>query len=147
MFNPQQITESLLPLVGGRENISEATCCMTRLRITLNDPTKVNKDLLKKVSGVLGVVESGQQLQLIFGPGKVNQVLSSLTKVLETKSAGGTSSPGAAPDAKAIKAKLSQKNSTPFKSFLKKIANVLYFISIILITSFLIMINLYPIKK
>ena len=122
MFNPQQISLSLIPLLGGKANINEVTCCMTRLRVTLNDTGHINKEQIKKIPGVLGVIESGLQLQIIFGPGKVNQVLDSLNKELAKDN---SHMPIALkPDAQQLKAKISQKNSTPFKTFLKKIANV-----------------------
>ncbi len=46
---------------------------MTRLRLTLHDESKVNMDLLKKVEGVMGVIED-ETLQVVVGPGTVNKV-------------------------------------------------------------------------
>ena len=53
--------------VGGAENVSVATNCMTRLRLTLKDNNKVDVEKIKKVKGVLGCQFAGAQLQVIIG--------------------------------------------------------------------------------
>ncbi len=62
-----QIAADVLPLVGGAENITIATNCMTRLRLTLKDQSKADTDAIKKVKGVLGAQFAGSQLQVIVG--------------------------------------------------------------------------------
>ena len=57
----------------GSKNIRGIAHCMTRLRLTLHDESKVNMDLLKKVEGVMGVIED-ETLQVVVGPGTVNKV-------------------------------------------------------------------------
>ncbi|WP_158006718.1 PTS transporter subunit EIIB, partial [Vibrio ordalii] len=60
----------LLSAVGGSGNIGKCGNCMTRLRLTLNNTALADQALLKTLPGVMGVVESDQQLQIILGPGK-----------------------------------------------------------------------------
>lgn len=62
-----QLVETLLPLVGGKENILQASHCMTRLRLNLKDYGKADINAIKKVSGVVGCINSGGQLQIIIG--------------------------------------------------------------------------------
>lgn len=62
-----QLCETLLPLVGGTENILQANHCMTRLRLDLKDYSKADMDAIKKVPGVVGCVRSGGPLQIIIG--------------------------------------------------------------------------------
>ena len=62
-----QLVETLLPLVGGKENILQASHCMTRLRLNLKDYDKADINAIKKVSGVVGCIHSGGQLQIIIG--------------------------------------------------------------------------------
>ena len=69
----QELSRKILELVGGKENVTSATSCMTRLRITLKDATKVNMTALKNTEGVLGVVED-VTLQVVLGPGKARKV-------------------------------------------------------------------------
>lgn len=67
----KQVSEELLLLLGGKDNITSNAACMTRLRVGVKDLSKVDLEQIKKVEGVLGVVESNT-LQIVFGPGKVN---------------------------------------------------------------------------
>ncbi len=59
MEKNQQIAASVLELVGGKENISFVTHCMTRLRLNLKDESIVDDEKVKKIKGVLGVAHSG----------------------------------------------------------------------------------------
>ena len=52
-----------------QRNIASFTHCMTRLRVTPIDESLVKIDVLKKIDGVLGVVEE-ETLQIIFGQEK-----------------------------------------------------------------------------
>ena len=64
----KQLINDILANIGGIENIISATHCMTRLRLTLKDQGKVQEDVLKKVDGVMGIVNSGSQTQIVIGP-------------------------------------------------------------------------------
>ncbi|MCR4633561.1 MAG: PTS transporter subunit EIIC [Erysipelotrichaceae bacterium] len=59
---------AIVELVGGKENISAHTHCMTRLRLTLNDKAKAKEEELKKLEGIQGVVYKGGQYQIVIGP-------------------------------------------------------------------------------
>ncbi|GAB5052166.1 PTS transporter subunit EIIB [Pediococcus ethanolidurans] len=58
---------AILKKVGGPQNISSVTHCMTRLRFNLKDSNIPNDDEVKKISGVLGVARSGGQYQVVIG--------------------------------------------------------------------------------
>lgn len=62
--------EDILRHSGGSANILLCGHCMTRLRLTLKDRQRVQYEELKKIPGVMGVVDSDSQLQVILGPGK-----------------------------------------------------------------------------
>lgn len=53
--------------IGGKENISGLAHCMTRLRFRLKDESKANTEVIKKLSGVVTVVQSGGQYQVVIG--------------------------------------------------------------------------------
>lgn len=59
--------QELVKGLGGKENIVAAEHCQTRLRVTPKDKSKVDQDALKKVPGVLGVVDTGRQVQVVIG--------------------------------------------------------------------------------
>lgn len=68
-----ELVKAIAEHVGGKSNISVATHCMTRLRLNLYDTSKVNVDALKKLDGVMGVVNNGGQTQIVIGAA-VNEV-------------------------------------------------------------------------
>jgi len=52
--------------MGGKDNIKSCGCCMTRLRAEINDPSKVNEELLKTIPNT-GIVKQGNEVQLVIG--------------------------------------------------------------------------------
>ena len=53
--------------VGGKDNIISLTHCITRLRFILKDESKANTDVLKATDGVVTVMKSGGQYQVVIG--------------------------------------------------------------------------------
>ena len=53
--------------VGGRDNIVSLTHCITRLRFKLKDESKANTDVLKNTDGIVTVMQSGGQYQVVTG--------------------------------------------------------------------------------
>lgn len=68
MKNSRETIQGILSGVGGKENIQNAAHCMTRLRLTLKDNSVVKEEELKQIDGVLGVVNKGEQTQIVIGP-------------------------------------------------------------------------------
>lgn len=62
-----KVSEEILGLVGGKENLSKVSHCFTRLRLDLVDPAKADVEGLKKVAGAKGCVVNNGQVQVIFG--------------------------------------------------------------------------------
>lgn len=67
MTENQKLAQSILNAVGGAKNVVSLTHCMTRLRFVLKDETIPNQDAIKKMEGVLGVIVSGGQFQIVVG--------------------------------------------------------------------------------
>lgn len=67
MADNKQIAEQVLAAVGGKENVTSVTHCMTRLRFNLKDMNLPNQEEIKKINGVVGVVISGGQFQVVVG--------------------------------------------------------------------------------
>ena len=63
----KKIAEDVLAAVGGASNVTNATHCMTRLRLNLKDQSIPNDDEVKQIKGVLGAQWSGGQYQVIIG--------------------------------------------------------------------------------
>ena len=62
-----QIATVLLRAIGGKSNITDVYHCATRLRITVIDPLKVDKQALEQVPGIKGVVIKGNEVQNFIG--------------------------------------------------------------------------------
>lgn len=77
----KRIAKEILVNVGNEENIKDVIHCHTRLRFTLINFEKVNKDKLSRIEGVLTVVESMDQLQVVIGS-KVDKVYKELEPML-----------------------------------------------------------------
>ena len=69
----QELSRKILELVGGKENVTAVTNCMTRLRVNLKDYTKADIEGLKNTDGVLQVIEM-DNLHVVLGPGKAKKV-------------------------------------------------------------------------
>lgn len=67
----QQLVESILKDVGGRQNVITATNCMTRLRINVKNDSAINEAALKGLEGVMGIVhDRAGYIEVVVGPGK-----------------------------------------------------------------------------
>lgn len=126
----KKIAAEIFEGAGGMDNVESVVHCMTRVRMSVRDDTKVNQEKLKAIPGVLGVVDD-EQLQVIVGPGKVNKVAQ------EMVSMAGVNLGETIPvheqhgkekvEALAAQNKAAQKakqKSTPMKRFLKDISNI-----------------------
>ncbi len=63
----QELAADIVRNVGGRENVAGLVHCITRLRFTLKDESLANDDVLKGMSGVVTVMKSGGQYQVVIG--------------------------------------------------------------------------------
>lgn len=78
--NYAELAKEILADVGGAENVTFCTHCMTRLRFNLSDQSKAEVEKIKALSGVVGAQWSGDQLQIIIGP-TVKNVYGEVTKL------------------------------------------------------------------
>lgn len=147
-MNYEALARQIYELTGPADNITKSYNCMTRLRLTVKDEHFTKEDLAK-LPGVLGVNKAGDEWQIIVGPGKATKLgqafkdycaqhreepaarplpettLNSQRKgVPEARplpDAAETKSPF---DGQALHEKIRQKNATPAKLALKKIAHI-----------------------
>ena len=73
--------ERIIALLGGRENISFVDACMTRLRITVKEPSKVAELEEWKKEGALGLFKKGTGIQAVYGP-KADVLKSDINDIL-----------------------------------------------------------------
>ncbi|MEW9676878.1 beta-glucoside-specific PTS transporter subunit IIABC [Lentibacillus sp. L22] len=63
----EQLAKDIIKNVGGKENVTSVVHCITRLRFKLKDESKANTDVLKNMDGVVTVMKSGGQYQVVIG--------------------------------------------------------------------------------
>lgn len=74
-----EFAKTILEEVGGVDNVKGVTHCATRLRFNLKDNKKANTEKIKQTKGVITVVESGGQYQVVVG-NHVSDVYKELVK-------------------------------------------------------------------
>ncbi|MBR0288718.1 MAG: PTS transporter subunit EIIB, partial [Selenomonadaceae bacterium] len=62
-----QLAADIVKNVGGKGNVISPAHCIPRLRFKLKDEKKANTDVLKAMDGVVTVVQSGGQYQIVIG--------------------------------------------------------------------------------
>ena len=84
-----EMSKEIIKGVGGEENISSLTHCITRLRFKLRDESKADTESLKKLDGVVTVAQSGGQYQVVIGnhvPDVFKVVMSKLNLLTDNES-------------------------------------------------------------
>ena len=82
----EKIAADIVRLVGGRDNIIGVAHCATRLRLVLEDNDKADIKAIETVDLAKGVFVAGDQLQIIFGAGLVNDVCQVLAESIHMDS-------------------------------------------------------------
>lgn len=70
----ERVAAEILDNIGGKDNIRSVEHCATRLRLILNDKTKINEKAIENIDGVKGQFFAAAQYQIILGTGFVNKV-------------------------------------------------------------------------
>lgn len=73
--------ERIITLLGGRDNILLVDACMTRLRVTVKDITKVAELADWKAEGAMGLIKKDQGIQAVYGP-KADVLKSDINDIL-----------------------------------------------------------------
>lgn len=84
-MNYVEIAKNILVLSGGTDNVSSITHCSTRLRLFIKDKKKVDQSKIKAIKIVLGIVFSGDELQIILGK-ELIPVYNQVAKLYDDKS-------------------------------------------------------------
>ena len=89
----EQLAKDIIKNVGGKENIGSLTHCITRLRFQLKDEAKANDEVLKNMDGVVTIMKSGGQYQVVIG----NHVPKVYEEVCDLANISADASGGSAP--------------------------------------------------
>ncbi|MCA3895728.1 PTS N-acetylmuramic acid transporter subunit IIBC [Vibrio vulnificus] len=127
----QTMISQLLAAVGGSSNVSKCGNCMTRLRLTLANNGVADQAVIKQIPGVMGVVESDEQFQIILGPGKAQQAAELMNKLIESVISGDVQEQAIASDTNDLsnvaaeqKKQMKSKQTSAVQRFLSKFATI-----------------------
>ncbi|HAS6389844.1 TPA: PTS N-acetylmuramic acid transporter subunit IIBC [Vibrio vulnificus] len=127
----QTMISQLLAAVGGSSNVSKCGNCMTRLRLTLANNGVADQAVIKQIPGVMGVVESDEQFQIILGPGKAQQAAELMNKLIESVINGDVQEQVMASDTNDLssvaaeqKKQMKSKQTSAVQRFLSKFATI-----------------------
>ena len=76
-----KVAQDIIDNVGGKANVKQVTHCFTRLRFILKDESKAKKDVVEHLEGVISVVVSGGQFQVVCGA-KVTKIYDAAVAIL-----------------------------------------------------------------
>lgn len=105
----------IINLLGGRENIADVDACMTRLRVTVNDPSKVGSEEHWKQAGAMGLIIKGSGVQAVYGP-KADILKSDIQDLLD--------SGAVIPELKPAQLAASSSGQTDFKNLTETVLTV-----------------------
>ncbi|AGB42094.1 PTS system, trehalose-specific IIBC component [Halobacteroides halobius DSM 5150] len=113
MANYKKNAEQIIKFIGGKENIENAAHCVTRLRLSLKDESKVDKEKVEDVELVKGAFSSSGIYQIVIGSGDVEKVYAEFTALtgLEEASVSEVKSSGA-------------KNLNPLQRLVKTLSDI-----------------------
>lgn len=113
-MNYSNIVNEIIKKVGGKRNISDFTNCMTRLRVSVINLEEVGENL-DEIEGILGIKENGNELQFVFGPGKVKKAYNAMKDIMDD-------------DFERIiknqKSSIKAKRTSKFQGFMSKFSNI-----------------------
>ncbi|MEF3109134.1 PTS N-acetylmuramic acid transporter subunit IIBC [Raoultella sp. WB_B2P2-3] len=117
----KEMIARILAHVGGAGNVAQAGNCMTRLRLTLRDEALADSAAIRQVEGVMGVIVSDEQFQVVLGPGKAQTAAEMMNAMLEDAPQGAPSLADAAAEKKQA---LKSKQTSGVQKFLAKFATI-----------------------
>lgn len=116
-----KLANQIIELIGGEDNVRSLNHCVTRLRFRLKDESIANDEAIKNIDGVITVMKSAGQYQVVIG----NHVPKVYEEILEVTSIGGSAAKAADEDSKddsGIFARLLDVLSGSFQPFLGVLA-------------------------
>ena len=76
----QRVAKLIWKYVGGKDNVRNAEHCATRLRLIINDKSKIDEKAIENIDGVKGQFFAAAQCQIILGTGFVDKVFAEFVR-------------------------------------------------------------------
>ena len=124
-MNYDEISKKVLINLGDKENITSYTSCITRLRVTVKNINKVNDKELRNIEGVLGLNKNGEEIQIVFGPGRVKKAYDSFDSLLISQGFAANDAYNEFEETvKLEKENIKSKRNSRFQMFMSKFSNI-----------------------
>ena len=117
----KEMIARILAHVGGAANVAQAGNCMTRLRLTLRDEGLADSAAIRQIDGVMGVIVSDEQFQVVLGPGKAQTAAEMMNGLMEEAPQAAASLADVAAEKKQA---LKSKQTSGVQKFLAKFATI-----------------------
>ncbi len=117
-MNYNEIITNVIKGLGEKGNIKSHTNCITRLRVTVINEGIVDFDFLKTIDGVLGINVADEEIQIIFGPGKVDKARAEMDLQMDGVENNFDDV------IKATKDGVKDKRTSKFQQFMSKFSNI-----------------------
>ncbi len=117
----KEMIARILAHVGGAANVAQAGNCMTRLRLTLRDESLADSAAIRQIDGVMGVIVSDEQFQVVLGPGKAQTAAEMMNGLMEAAPQAAASLADVAAEKKQA---LKSKQTSGVQKFLAKFATI-----------------------
>lgn len=126
--DPKLLAQTVIEIIG-EKNIISYTNCMTRLRIRVKTISDKQKEEIKKTENVISLMENGDEIQIILGPGFVRRVADEVAKQYPNLNFNGEvedndNKQNLASVASTVKAAQKKKNTSGIQRFLSKFSNI-----------------------
>ena len=79
----KELSQKIVQNIGGKDNVISLTHCITRLRFKLKDESIANDEVLKNMSGIVTVMKSGGQYQVVIG-NHVSEVYEDVCELIDS---------------------------------------------------------------
>ncbi|MBV7433726.1 PTS N-acetylmuramic acid transporter subunit IIBC [Cardiobacteriaceae bacterium TAE3-ERU3] len=122
-INRESLT-TLMDLLGGANNITEVSNCMTRLRLKLADESLVDAESIKQLPWVLGLVVAGGQHQVVLGAGKSGRAAEIMRSLIAEEVDGQPVQPDLADISKQNKQAVKARQNRGVQNFFSTFATI-----------------------
>lgn len=112
----EKLSKDIVANIGGKENVISLTHCITRLRFKLKDESAAEDEVIKAMSGVVTVMKSGGQYQVVIG-NHVGEVYEDVCRLLDLESESETKGSN-------IKAEAGKKKPRLFDRFVDTVSGI-----------------------
>lgn len=86
-LSAREIAQALLDSIGGKQNVTGLKRCSTKLRFTLKNASLVREENIKRLNGIIGIIEADNLYYIIPEAGLTLKIYNELVHMVDSTSA------------------------------------------------------------